>query len=74
MTIVSVLGGNPLATSAFRRRSIKGRKILWSWDIIFFLASSSSISKSNHSSNCSAEEKISGSKKFNNAQSSWRLF
>mmetsp|Transcript_12033 Transcript_12033/g.28132 ORF Transcript_12033/g.28132 Transcript_12033/m.28132 type:complete len:201 (-) Transcript_12033:1709-2311(-) len=74
ITMVSVLGGRPFATSALSRRSINGRRILCSWLIIFFLESSSSISKLNHSSNWSAEEKISGNKKLSNAHNSCRLF
>jgi hypothetical protein len=48
-----------LATSTLSLRRRKGVKILWSCEIMFFLASSSSISKLNQSSNCSALEKIS---------------
>lgn len=46
--MVSVLGGRLFSTSAFRRRSMKGLRILCSWWIIFSLASLSSISRLNH--------------------------
>mmetsp|Transcript_35506 Transcript_35506/g.85675 ORF Transcript_35506/g.85675 Transcript_35506/m.85675 type:complete len:229 (+) Transcript_35506:1028-1714(+) len=74
MTRVSVLGGRPLATSDFILRIMNGRRMPCSWVIIVFFASASSISRLNHSSNCSDDEKISGRRKLRRAQSSCRLF
>ena len=72
--IVSCFGGRLDSTSFLSRRSMNGLKILWSWEINLFFSSLSSMSRLNHSSNCSALAKTSGTKKFNNAHNSWREF
>merc|ERR1719248_87285 len=72
--IVSVLGGMDLSTSALSLLKTKGLNNLCNWEIIVFLASSSSTSRSNHSSNWSDDAKTSGSKKLSKAQSSCKLF
>jgi hypothetical protein len=64
-------------------RSMKGRRILWSWPTISLFRRSFSSSdiaaaawplRSNHSSNSSEELNTSGKRKLRRAQSSWRLF
>ena len=72
--MVSCFGGSDFSTSAFNRRSINGRRILCNCEINLFFSSSSSISRLNHSSNCSALAKTSGTRKLSNAQSSWSEF
>ena len=62
--IVSCLGGRLDSTSFFKRLSIKGLKILCSWEINLFFSSLSSISRLNQSLNCSALANTSGTKKF----------
>mmetsp|Transcript_33907 Transcript_33907/g.73367 ORF Transcript_33907/g.73367 Transcript_33907/m.73367 type:complete len:314 (-) Transcript_33907:723-1664(-) len=71
-SLVSFLGGREHATSFFTRRSMNGRRTVWS--LRMTLSCPSFPSMENHWSNCSESPKISGSRKFNNAHSSCRLF
>mmetsp|Transcript_18212 Transcript_18212/g.47508 ORF Transcript_18212/g.47508 Transcript_18212/m.47508 type:complete len:284 (+) Transcript_18212:1770-2621(+) len=72
-TFVSFFGGRLFSTSALRRRSIKGLRSLWSFEIISFCMSPSS-AVLNHASKSSCEPKTSGTMKLRSAQSSFKLF
>mmetsp|Transcript_8051 Transcript_8051/g.17597 ORF Transcript_8051/g.17597 Transcript_8051/m.17597 type:complete len:217 (+) Transcript_8051:2062-2712(+) len=72
--MVSDLGGRDFSTSALSLRSMKGLSSLCSWPIMRCLASWSSTSRLNQSSNWSEEANTSGSRKFSRAHSSCRLF
>lgn len=69
---VSFFGGSEVATSFLTRRSMNGRRTVWSLLITFcFLVSSERL---NHASNSSASWKTSGIKKFKSAHNSLKLF
>mmetsp|Transcript_5328 Transcript_5328/g.16713 ORF Transcript_5328/g.16713 Transcript_5328/m.16713 type:complete len:238 (+) Transcript_5328:1963-2676(+) len=72
LSSISFLGGRSPSTSPLTRRSKKGRSTLCS--LLITSSSTSLSSRSNHSRHCSAEEKMSGSKKLSSAHSSCKLF